>query len=63
MYKSLFDHIEKFISLELSDIDKLESCLKLLKIKKERACIKRRTNLQYFLFRFKRLYAPIYYQS
>lgn len=35
MYKSLFDHIEKFVALEPSDIDKLESCLEISKIKRK----------------------------
>lgn len=35
MHKPLFDHIEKFVALEASDIDKLESCLELSKIKKK----------------------------
>ncbi|WP_269237199.1 Crp/Fnr family transcriptional regulator [Flavobacterium flavigenum] len=40
MYKSLFTHIEKFISLESSDIDKLESYLKLSKLKKKEHVLK-----------------------
>lgn len=35
MHKALFDHIEKFITLETSDIDKLESCLEISKIRKK----------------------------
>ncbi|QSB28223.1 Crp/Fnr family transcriptional regulator [Flavobacterium sp. CLA17] len=35
MHKSLFDHIEKFVTLEPSEIDTLESCLSLSKIKKK----------------------------
>jgi len=35
MYTSLLQHIEKFISLEPSEIDVLESCLNLSKIKKK----------------------------
>ncbi|MBJ2126878.1 Crp/Fnr family transcriptional regulator [Flavobacterium sp. IB48] len=35
MYKALFDHIEKFITLEPSEIDKLESCLEISNIKKK----------------------------
>ena len=40
MYKSLFSHIEKFISLEPSDIDKLESSLEISKIKKKEHLLK-----------------------
>lgn len=40
MYKSFFNHIEKFISLEPSDIDKLESCLELSRIKKKEHVLK-----------------------
>lgn len=35
MHKALFEHIEKFTTLEPSDIDKLESCLEISKIKKK----------------------------
>jgi len=35
MYKSLFDHIEKIVTLESSEIDLLESCLSLFTIKKK----------------------------
>lgn len=35
MFTPLFDHIQKFVALELSEIDTLESCLKLSKIKKK----------------------------
>ncbi|MBP1224648.1 Crp/Fnr family transcriptional regulator [Flavobacterium sp. 1355] len=35
MYKSLFDHIEKFVTLESSEIDILESCLSTFTIKKK----------------------------
>lgn len=35
MHKALFDHIEKIITLETSDIDKLESCLEISKIRKK----------------------------
>ncbi|WP_289057051.1 Crp/Fnr family transcriptional regulator [uncultured Flavobacterium sp.] len=35
MYKALFDHIEKFITLEPSEIDKLESYLEISNIKKK----------------------------
>lgn len=35
MYQPLFDHIEKFVTLEASEIDALESCLSLSKIKKK----------------------------
>lgn len=35
MYKSLFDHIEKFVTLEPSEIEKLESHLELSKIKRK----------------------------
>ncbi|MBE8728139.1 Crp/Fnr family transcriptional regulator [Flavobacterium hungaricum] len=35
MYKSLFDHIQKFVPLEPSDINILESCLELSKIKRK----------------------------
>ncbi|TDO94022.1 Crp/Fnr family transcriptional regulator [Flavobacterium sp. 245] len=40
MYQQLFDHIAKFINLEPSDIDKLESCLELSKIKKKEHVLK-----------------------
>ncbi|RZJ51705.1 MAG: Crp/Fnr family transcriptional regulator [Flavobacterium sp.] len=40
MHKSLFGHIQKFVPLEPSDIDKLESCLELSKIKKKEHILK-----------------------
>jgi len=40
MLKPLIDHIQKFITLEPSDIDKLESCLELSKIKKKEHILK-----------------------
>ena len=35
MFTPLFDHIQKFVALDPSEIDTLESCLKLSKIKKK----------------------------
>jgi CRP-like cAMP-binding protein len=40
MYESLFQHIEKFIKLEPSDIDTLESCLNIANIKKKEHVLK-----------------------
>jgi len=40
MYEALFRHIEKFITLESSEIDTLESCLNLSTIKKKEHLLK-----------------------
>ena len=40
MYKALFDHIEKIIKLEPSEIETLESCLSILTIKKKELILK-----------------------
>ncbi|MFC4479670.1 Crp/Fnr family transcriptional regulator [Flavobacterium chungangensis] len=51
MQNSLILHIQKFISLEASDIDKLESCLELSKIKKKEQILKEGQicNTMYFI--------------
>ena len=51
MYTSLLQHIEKFISLEPSEIDVLESCLNLSKIKKKEHVLKEGQvcNTMYFI--------------
>jgi hypothetical protein len=61
MQNTLIFHIKKFISLEPSDIDKLESCLEVSKIKKKRTYTSRRANMQYNVFYCKRLYASVYH--
>ncbi len=51
MHTSLLQHIEKFISLEPSEIDILESCLSLSKIKKKEHVLKEGQvcNTMYFI--------------
>ncbi|MCM0668369.1 Crp/Fnr family transcriptional regulator [Flavobacterium tyrosinilyticum] len=51
MQNALILHIKKFISLEPSDIDKLESCLELSKIKKKEQILKEGQicNTMYFI--------------
>lgn len=40
MFSVLFDHIQKFITLEASEIDILESCLNISKVKKKEHLLK-----------------------
>lgn len=51
MYETLFQHIEKFITLEPSDIDTLESCLNISVIKKKEHVLKEGQfcNTMYFI--------------
>jgi len=51
MYEALFQHIEKFITLESSDIDTLESCLNISVIKKKEHVLKEGQfcNTMYFI--------------
>ncbi|MFH6999325.1 Crp/Fnr family transcriptional regulator [Flavobacterium sp. FlaQc-57] len=51
MYEALFQHIEKFITLEPSDIDTLESCLNISVIKKKEHVLKEGQfcNTMYFI--------------
>jgi CRP/FNR family transcriptional regulator len=51
MYEALFQHLEKFINLEPSEIDTLESCLHLSKIKKKDQVLKEGQicNTMYFI--------------
>lgn len=51
MYKALVHHIEKFITLEPSDIDTLESCLHISNIKKKEHVLKEGQfcNTMYFI--------------
>ncbi|MBF4492622.1 Crp/Fnr family transcriptional regulator [Flavobacterium sp. JLP] len=51
MYDSLFQHIQKFTTLEPSDIDILESCLNLSQIKKKEHVLKEGQvcNTMYFI--------------
>ena len=51
MYEVLFQHIEKFITLEPSDIDTLESCLHISTIKKKEHVLKEGQfcNTMYFI--------------